>query len=317
MKRGVRDYLHSGEDIYTGGELLPICAMNNTVDNKGENTMANALRRFLPKTISIDVLVGYFYFSGFREVYRDIADKKMRILVGMDIDEHLIPTLARKQPHDLYNIKSSQKNPSNIEEEDKYFRSLALIFNDTDWFEDTESLTAFKVFVSKIADGTLEIKKSIQDRHDKLFVFHYTGLSNTDTGVSITGSSNLSYQGMVARSERNKIDEGQENFINDSQYFEECWMDSENITIADSHTKELFIKRIQETLWLYQKPSPYHLYIRILKEIFTLDVTETDIKTPSQITHKKFSDFRYQLDAIRFGIDKIIKYNGVIIADVV
>ncbi len=135
--------------------------------------MANALREFLPQTASIDILVGYFYFSGFQEVYRDIADKKMRILVGMDIDEKLIPTLARKQPYDLYTINSSHKNSSMIEEENKYFRSLEAIFNDTEWFEDRESLEAFKVFVSKIDNGTLEIKKSITERHDKLFIFHY------------------------------------------------------------------------------------------------------------------------------------------------
>lgn len=279
--------------------------------------MANALREFLPQTASIDILVGYFYFSGFQEVYRDIADKKMRILVGMDIDEKLIPTLARKQPYDLYTINSSHKNSSMIEEENKYFRSLEAIFNDTEWFEDRESLEAFKVFVSKIDNGTLEIKKSITERHDKLFIFHYEVASDWKVGATITGSSNLSYQWLVSRSERNKVDKTQENFINDSQYFEDCWADSENITIADIHTKDKFLDKIKNTLWLYQKPSPYHLYIRVLSELFTLEVAESDIKTPNKITGGKFSDFRYQLDAIRFGIDKIHKYNGVIIADVV
>ena len=99
--------------------------------------MANALREFLPQTESIDILVGYFYFSGFQEVYRDIADKKMRILVGMDIDQKLIATLVRKQQHELYSVRSSHIDSSMIEEEDKYFRSLEAIFNDTDWFEKT------------------------------------------------------------------------------------------------------------------------------------------------------------------------------------
>lgn len=133
--------------------------------------MANALREFLPQTESIDILVGYFYFSGFQEVYRDIADKKMRILVGMDIDQKLIATLVRKQQHELYSVRSSHIDSSMIEEEDKYFRSLEAIFNDTDWFEDRESLEAFKVFIKKIQDGTLEIKKSLRD-HTKLFIFH-------------------------------------------------------------------------------------------------------------------------------------------------
>ena len=89
------------------------------------------------------------------------------------MDEKLIPVLSRKQPQNLYEMRPSDKEASLIDEEDKYFKVLSGIFNDTNWFEDTESLNAFKVFVSKIEDGTMEIKKSIQPRHDKLFIFHY------------------------------------------------------------------------------------------------------------------------------------------------
>lgn len=120
----------------------------------------------------------------------------MRILVGIDIDERLIPTLARKSPQSLYDLRASSPLPSLIEEEDRYFSTLAGIFNDTNWFESTEAIEAFKVFVSKIEDGSLEIKKSIEPRHDKLFIFHYK-TENTKNGYQpgsvITGSSNLSF----------------------------------------------------------------------------------------------------------------------------
>lgn len=282
--------------------------------------MANALKAFLPATENIDILVGYFYFSWFKEVYKEMADKKIRILVWMDMDEKLIPLLSRKQPQNLYEMRSSEKWASLLDEEEKYFNVLAGIFNDTNWFEDADSLSAFKVFVSKIEDGTMEIKKSIQPRHDKLFIFHYKE-ENTKNGYQpgsvITGSSNLSYSGLVSRSERNKIHEDKENFITDSQYFEECWSDSENITIVDAKTKDKFLDKIKTSLWLYQKPTPYHLYVRILKELFTIELSESDIRGPKQITGGKFSDFKYQLDAIRFWLDSIQKYNWAIIADVV
>jgi superfamily II DNA or RNA helicase len=282
--------------------------------------MANALRAFLPASDKMDILVGYFYFSGFKEIHKELKDKNVRILVGMDIDEQLIPTLARKKPHDLYELPASSPLPSLIEEEDRYFQTLAWIFNDTNWFEDLDSIEAFKVFVSKIENGSLEIKKSTEPRHDKLFIFHYRP-ENTKNGYQpgsvITGSSNLSFSGLVSRSERNKIHEDKENFITDSLYFEECWKDSWNITIVDAQTKDKFIKQIHDKLWLYQKPSPYHLYIRILKELFSIDMKEKDIQWPKEATGGKFSNFRYQLDAIVFWIDRINKYNGVIIADVV
>lgn len=282
--------------------------------------MANALKAFLPATESIDILVGYFYFSGFKEVYKDLSDKKIRILVGMDMDEKLIPLLARKQPHNLYEMRTSEKDPSLSVEEDKYFRVLSWIFNDTNWFEYPESLNAFKVFISKIEDGSLEIKKSLKSNHSKRYLFHFKESESKwwyDPGKVIMWSSNLSYSWLVSREEDNVILHERAYYDDYSKKFEMQWTDSENITIVDLNTKDKFIERIKKTLWLYQKPTPFHLYVRILKELFTINIAESDIKTPKQATGWKFSDFRYQLDAIRFGIDSIQKYNGVIIADVV
>jgi superfamily II DNA or RNA helicase len=294
--------------------------MSSTIDNTWSNTMANALRAFLPATERIDILVGYFYFSGFKEVYKDLSDKKIRILVGMDMDEKLIPLLARKQPHNLYEMRTSEKEPSLSAEEDKYFRVLSWIFNDTNWFEDPESLSAFKVFISKIEDGTLEIKKSLKSNHSKRYLFHFKESESKgwyDPWKVIMWSSNLSYSWLVSREEDNVILHERAYYDDYSKKFEIQWEDSENITIVDIKTKDIFLDRIKNTLWLYQKPSPFHLYVRILKELFTINIAESDIKTPKQATGWKFSDFRYQLDAIRFGIDSIQKYNGVIIADVV
>lgn len=294
--------------------------MSSTIDNTWSNTMANALKAFLPATERIDILVGYFYFSGFKEVYKDLSDKKIRILVGMDMDEKLIPLLARKQPHNLYEMRTSEKEPSLSAEEDKYFRVLSWIFNDTNWFEDPESLSAFKVFISKIEDGTLEIKKSLKSNHSKRYLFHFKESESKgwyDPWKVIMWSSNLSYSWLVSREEDNVILHERAYYDDYSKKFEIQWEDSVNITIVDIKTKDIFLDRIKNTLWLYQKPSPFHLYVRILKELFTINIAESDIKTPKQATGWKFSDFRYQLDAIRFGIDSIQKYNGVIIADVV
>ena len=69
--------------------------------------MANALKAFLPATERLDVLVGYFYFSGFQEIYKELSDKKIRILVGMDIDTSMVYSLNRKDPSNLYEIRTA------------------------------------------------------------------------------------------------------------------------------------------------------------------------------------------------------------------
>ena len=53
-----------------------------------------------------------------------------------------------------------------------------------------------------------------------------------------------------------------------------------------------------------------------MDEYFSIkDIDKT--KTPSEITNNKFSSLCYQIDAINQGIDRINKFDGVIIADVV
>jgi len=61
---------------------------------------------------------------------------------------------------------------------------------------------------------------------------------------------------------------------------------------------------------------PYAVYIRVLHELFSRE-NEKKIRTPGQITKERYIDLEYQLDAIKMVIDKIEKYDGVILADVV
>ena len=62
-----------------------------------------------------------------------------------------------------------------------------------------------------------------------------------------------------------------------------------------------------------QLPTPYECYIKMLHEYF--EVNE-EIDTPHNI-NKDFKDVKYQIDAIKKGIQVIKQHNGVIIADVV
>ncbi|MDD3712460.1 MAG: helicase-related protein, partial [Candidatus Izemoplasmatales bacterium] len=92
--------------------------------------------------------------------------------------------------------------------------------------------------------------------------------------------------------------------------------DADNIDVATALDDKTFVKDLKTDLWLYANPSPYHVYIRVLHELFGQD-EKVDIRTPKQITNGDFSDLEYQLDAIKIGIDRLDKYDGAIIADVV
>ena len=55
--------------------------MASIIDNKNK-TMLEAFRAALAKSDSVDIMTGYFYFSGFNELAEELRDKKIRILVG-------------------------------------------------------------------------------------------------------------------------------------------------------------------------------------------------------------------------------------------
>ncbi|MBI4993808.1 hypothetical protein HZC33_02530 [Candidatus Wolfebacteria bacterium] len=65
-----------------------------TITSIGENTLSAKLKTILPNCDRIDALVGYFYFSGFRDLHNELKDKTIRILVGMDIDKKIIEKIS-------------------------------------------------------------------------------------------------------------------------------------------------------------------------------------------------------------------------------
>ena len=51
-----------------------------------KKTVTSIQKKILPSCDEFFVLTGYFYFSGFEEIYKDLKNKKMKIIIGMDYD---------------------------------------------------------------------------------------------------------------------------------------------------------------------------------------------------------------------------------------
>ncbi len=291
----------------------------SSISNEGTNTLSSTLKDVLPNCDRIDALVGYFYFSGFKDLYKDLKDKKIRILVGMDIDRSIIERISSLKDLNLdkYAIDSAITSRSGAKND--YIEDFSHVFNDTDDFDNKDSMSAFELFLSKIQDGTLEIKKTAQANHSKFYILHNKTEYSTNgitPGIVIEGSSNLTFSGLKGQGEHNRILLEPHYYQDDVKRFEKCWSDPENISITDIESAQDFITEIKSRIWLYALPDPLLMYYRVLSEYF--GVTEIEnMKTPQGITGGKFVDLKYQKDAINLGIDRINKFGGVIIADVV
>lgn len=289
------------------------------IDNLDGNTVSLAIKKLMPSTKRLDALVGYFYFSGFKEIYAQVEDISVRILVGMELDPSVIEKLGLVDEIDLDNHLQSSPITSKTLARRTYIENFTAVFNKTDIFDSESSVKAFQVFLKKIKDGTLEIKRTAKPDHAKFYLMTFPDDSSQEgliPGVVIEGSSNLTYSGLTGRGEHNRLLKETHYYNSDKEKFERLWADAENITIADANNAERFEEELKERLWLYAKPDPYLIYLRLLDEYFG-DTDVENIKTPNKITNGQYSDLKYQIDAIELGIDRINKYGGVIVADVV
>ncbi|MBU4580056.1 hypothetical protein KKB43_03500, partial [Patescibacteria group bacterium] len=65
--------------------------MNNFITNSGASDLKKRLVELMAKSEELKFLVGFFYFSGIRELYEGLKANPntiIKILVGLDIDYH-------------------------------------------------------------------------------------------------------------------------------------------------------------------------------------------------------------------------------------
>ena len=134
-------------------------------------------------------------------------------------------------------------------------------------------------------------------------------------GIAITGSSNLSGNGLGITE-----DKQYEFNVKMSQYedvkfakdeFEELWKEAEGCEITAEDLKI----NIERT-YLKGDISPYDLYIKMLIEYFSDRVMDADDENPLNVP-ENYTKYDYQMDAVVEGYQKLLRYDGFFLADVV
>ncbi len=276
-----------------------------------EKLLSAVVNNILPSSENLYFLVGYFYFSGFQEIYKNVADKNIKILVGLDVERDILNKIK-----EIELVQSVNESRGKIRE--NYFKSLVDLFNETAFFDSEEKQKAFRLFLEKIKDGTLEIKKTYQPNHAKLYIFQNKEEQSQGgeyPGTVITGSSNLSRSGFRGRFEINVVSRNSANYSEAYKIFKDLW-ENHSVNIVDKNNIDEFLYSVIDKIWLDKLPKPFLLYIRVLHEYFDEHIRDT-IRLPAEISKEKYINLKYQIDAIKRGINIIKRHNGVIIADVV
>ena len=277
--------------------------MNVPLIRNTEKTVSTIQSEILPNCDEFFVQVGYFWFSGFDEIYKSLKDKKIRIIIGINYDQKI---------YELIQSSSAIK--------ERYFNYLSNDINTTEILDQKIRLDSHNLFVEKIKNGTLEIRCDPEKNdHSKFFIFKYSGKSKkkfTTPGSVLAGSSNFSRSGFLNNLQKNNnyLFHDKENFEAHIERFEEGW--SRSIPIVSKENFDEFDNKVIKKTWINKTPKPYDLFLKVLDEYFQ-NKDDNKILMPREFSSGQLFNVKYQEDAIVKGIDIIKKHQGIIIADVV
>jgi len=277
------------------------------ITNEKNQSLANRFRTLIKDTQFFDVLVGYFYTSGFYEIYKSLEKtEKIRILVGINtnVSNLTTPTLNEDS------INSPQQQSlqfSHSEAKQQFSKEVTQEMENSPDNQEVEE--GVHIFLEWLKSGKLEIKAyPSANIHAKLYIMTFSE-SDRDAGRVITGSSNFTKAGLLDNLEFNVELKNRSDYEFALVKFNELWEDAVDL-------KDKYQETIQTKTWLNNNITPYELYLKFLYEYF-----QDDLKQAEEIFYKyvpkDFMKLEYQEQAVLNAKKILQEYGGVFLSDVV
>ncbi len=276
--------------------------------NRDGNTLMKEFEGILvnnPQVKNLDAVVGFLRASGYFSL-RPFLDNinKVRILIGIDVDKYI--ARAHQKGELFFGAEEEVK--------EECLRMLKQDIEQSHYTRQVED--GMLQMVQDLVDGKLELRAHPSKKiHAKLYILYPDNYNQHTFGTAITGSSNLSGNGLGIG------DDKQYEFnVKLTQYedvafarheFEQLWEEARNVPInAEDYQATL------DKTYLKGDVTPYELYIKMLMEYFSDRVLEVDQDDPFDMP-EGYEKFEYQTDAVIEGYQKLIRYDGFFLADVV
>lgn len=277
------------------------------------------LRQLLKTSKELNILVGFFYFSGTEALYQELHNNPevtIKILVGLNVDTtvHDIVEYGTRKPATRAEQKRLHYQSLSPEDTQKtYLESLRTSLNNKA-YDTQEFYQKVHFFLDLIDEGRLEIRKTADPNHAKLYIFQKQDGSDIPRFV-ITGSSNLTESGLNTQHEFNVElrEDGQTEQA--QEFFQGLW--EEAIPLTEDDVMRTEIKQVIQNQTLVAEVTPYELYIKVLDEYIKAKEERQLISATEILEKNNYQAYRYQLDAVKQALATLDTYNGVIIADVV
>ena len=258
-----------------------------------------------PSIKNLDSIVGFLRASGYFSL-RPFLDNinKARILIGIDVDKYVADAARRGQ---LF-------FGADEEVKEDCLRQIRQDIEHSGYKKEVED--GIFQMVQDLISGKLELRAHPSKKiHAKLYILYPENFNQYTQGMMITGSSNLSGNGLGISDERQYEFNVKLSQYDDVQFakteFEELWKEAERCEITADDVKSGI-----ERTYLKGDISPYQLYVKMLMGYFSDRVIESEKDNPLDIP-EGYSKYDYQIDAVMEGYQKLLRYDGFFLADVV
>ncbi len=286
---------------------------NNTTNslfftNRDGNTLMKQFENFLkknPQVKNLDAVVGFLRASGYFSL-RPFLDNinKVRVLIGIDVDKYI----ARAAQHRELFIGAEE------EVKEDALQQMKADIESSRYTKQVEE--GMLQMLQDMKDGKLEMRAHPSRKiHAKIYILYPDNYDSDMLGCAITGSSNLSGNGLGISEDKQyefnvKLTQYPEvQFAKDE--FELLWQESEGVPIEATD-----LENTMDGTYLKGDVTPYELYVKMLMEYFSDRVLATDDTDPFDMP-KGYTKYDYQSDAVIEGYQKLIRYDGFFLADVV
>ncbi|MHA1401440.1 MAG: helicase-related protein [Candidatus Heimdallarchaeaceae archaeon] len=272
------------------------------ITNEPNKKLLDRFNVLIKDTDFFDVLVGYFYTSGFYAIYKSLEKtKRIRILIGISTNKQVLDLINKSREEQL------ELQFSHAEVKQKFEDTVA---SEIEQAQDNRYVEeGILKFIDWLKKGKLEIKAyPAENIHAKLYIMTFAE-GDRDVGRVITGSSNFSLSGLKDNLEFNVELKNRADYEFAKEKFDELWKNSVDVS-------EKYIETIQKRTWLNNTISPYELYLKFLYEYFKEDLSQSE-DIFYRYVPQEFKKLEYQEQAVLNAKRILEEYGCVFISDVV
>ena len=288
--------------------MVDIPLSSHFFTNRDGNTLMKEFEGILvnnPQVKNLDAVVGFLRASGYFSLRPFLNNiNKVRILIGIDVDKYI----AKAAKHGRLFMGAAEE----VKEE-----SMRLFREDIERSEYSKKVEEGMLqMYQDLLDGKLELRAHPSKKiHAKIYILYPDNYNQHCFGAAITGSSNLSGNGLGISDEKQYEFNVKLTQYDDVQFakieFERLWEEAKDAVI-----EAVDYKQAMDGTYLNGDVTPYELYIKMLMEFFSDRVLAIDQDDPFKMPDG-YRKLEYQMDAVIEGYQKLLRYDGFFLADVV